>query len=59
METAVTHTILIIDDNPDDVEIAKRILARMDRKVDVEAASRGEGRLLGSLLDGLLPKSSR
>jgi len=38
----VTHTILIIDDNPDDVEIVKRILARMDRDLKVEAAPRGE-----------------
>jgi CheY-like chemotaxis protein len=41
-EAALSHTILIIDDNPDDVEIAKRILARMDRKVKVEAIPRGE-----------------
>ncbi len=38
----MTHTILIIDDNLDDVEIAKRILARMDRKWDLETAPRGE-----------------
>ena len=38
----MTHTILIIDDNLDDVEIAKRILARMGRKWDLETAPRGE-----------------
>ncbi len=36
------HTILIIDDNSDDVEIAKRTLARMDRELKVTAAPRGE-----------------
>jgi CheY-like chemotaxis protein len=38
----MTHTILIIDDNPDDVEIAKRILARIDREAKVETVPRGE-----------------
>jgi CheY-like chemotaxis protein len=38
----MTHTILIIDDNPDDVEIAKIILEQMDRKLKVETAPRGE-----------------
>ena len=38
----MTHTILIIDDNLDDVEIAKRILARMGRKLNLETAPRGE-----------------
>jgi len=42
METAITHTILIIDDNLDDVEITKRTLARMDRELKVETALRGE-----------------
>lgn len=39
------HTILIIDDNPDDVEITKRILAKMDRKLKVETVPRGEAAL--------------
>ena len=38
----MTHTILIIDDNLDDVEIAKRILSRMGRKWDLKTAPRGE-----------------
>ena len=42
METATTHTILIIDDNLDDVEITKRTLSRMDRELKVETAPRGE-----------------
>ena len=42
METAITHTILIIDDNFDDVEITKRTLARIDRELKVETALRGE-----------------
>jgi CheY-like chemotaxis protein len=42
METAITHTILVIDDNPDDVEIARRILARMNRELKVETVQRGE-----------------
>ena len=42
METAITHTILIIDDNIDDVEITKRTLARIDRELKVETALRGE-----------------
>jgi len=45
METTMTPMILIIDDNPDDVEITKRTLARMDRKVEVKTAPRGEAAL--------------
>lgn len=45
MVTGMLHTILIIDDNPDDVEIARRILARMDRELRVETAPRGEAAL--------------
>jgi CheY-like chemotaxis protein len=36
---------LIIDDNPDDVEITKRTLARIDREVKVETALGGEAAL--------------
>jgi CheY-like chemotaxis protein len=50
METAVAHTILIIDDNPDDVEITKISLARIDPEVRVETALRGEAAL--ELLQG-------
>ena len=45
METAITHTILIIDDNIDDVEITKRTLARINRELKVETALRGEAAL--------------
>ncbi len=38
----MAHTILIVDDNPDDIEITRRILARMGRIVKVEAAPCGE-----------------
>lgn len=38
----MTHTILIIDDNPDDVEIAKTILEQIERELKVETAPRGE-----------------
>lgn len=38
----MTHTILVIDDNPDDVEIAKMTLARIDRELKVETAFCGE-----------------
>jgi two-component system response regulator len=41
----MTHNILIIDDNPDDVEIAKITLAGMDRELKVETAPRGEDAL--------------
>lgn len=39
------HTILIVDDNPDDIEITRRILSRMGREVKVESAPRGEAAL--------------
>ena len=41
----MTHTILIIDDNPDDVEIAEITLARLDRELKVETAPRGDDAL--------------
>lgn len=41
----MTHMILIIDDNPDDVEITRRTLARLDRELKVETAPRGEAAL--------------
>ena len=41
----MTHTILIIDDNPDDVEIAKITLARIDRDLKMETAMGGESAL--------------
>lgn len=42
MEDTLKHTILIVDDNPDDLELARIALARIDRKVRVETAQRGE-----------------
>ena len=36
------HTILIIDDNLDDVEITKKTLSRINRELKVETAPRGE-----------------
>jgi two-component system response regulator len=41
----MTRTILIIDDNRDDVEITKMALARIDRGLKVEIAWRGEAAL--------------
>ncbi|OGR01100.1 MAG: hypothetical protein A2505_04290 [Deltaproteobacteria bacterium RIFOXYD12_FULL_55_16] len=41
----MTQTLLIIDDNPDDIEIAKVSLARIDREITVEAALCGEAAL--------------
>lgn len=41
----MTHTILIVDDNPDDIEIARRILAKSRSDVRVEEANRGEAAL--------------
>ena len=55
METATTHTILIIDDNLDDVEITKRTLARIDRELTVETALRGETALELLRLEQALP----
>ncbi|MGC2062428.1 MAG: response regulator [Thermodesulfovibrionales bacterium] len=39
------HTILIIDDDPDDIEITKRILTRIDPNVKVETALSGKAAL--------------
>lgn len=41
----MTQTILIIDDNLDDVEITRMALARIDRGMKVETAPRGEAAL--------------
>ena len=41
----MTHTILIVDDNPDDVEITRRTLTRLDRELKVETAARGDAAL--------------
>ena len=45
METATEHTILIVDDNPDDIEITRIILSRMGRALKVEEATSGEAAL--------------
>ncbi len=36
------HTILIVDDDPDDIEIMLRVLARSGRNLDICSASSGE-----------------
>lgn len=41
----MAHTILIVDDNPDEIEITKRILSKTAREVRVETAFRGEAAL--------------
>jgi len=41
----MVHTILIVDDNPDDIEIAKRILAKSRSDIRVEEVSCGEAAL--------------
>jgi len=41
----MTQTLLIIDDNPDDIEITKMSLARINREIKVTAAPRGEAAL--------------
>jgi two-component system response regulator len=42
METTMVHTVLIVDDNTDDIAIAKRILSKLGRQLKVESAPRGE-----------------
>jgi len=39
---ATEHTILIVDDNPDDIEITKIALEEMGRREKLEAALRGK-----------------
>lgn len=41
----MAHTILIVDDNPDDIEITKIILGRIGRPLNVEDAPSGEAAL--------------
>lgn len=41
----MTQSILIIDDNPDDIEIARLTLARIDRSIQVATALSGEAAL--------------
>jgi len=41
----MTQTLLIIDDDPDDIEISKMTLARIDRGITVETALCGEAAL--------------
>lgn len=41
----MAHTILIVDDNPDDIEITKIILGRIGRALTVEDAPSGEAAL--------------
>lgn len=38
----MTQSLLIIDDNPDDIEITQMVLARLDRGIKITAAPRGE-----------------
>ena len=49
---AATDTILIIDDNPDDVEISRLVLEDLGRKEKVEAAGSG-GEALRRLRNGM------
>lgn len=41
----MAHTILIIDDNPDDIEITRIVLSKMGHEVKIEAALCGEAAL--------------
>lgn len=45
METAIKYSVLIVDDNPNDVVITKMVLSRIDHNMKVEAAFRGEDAL--------------
>jgi CheY-like chemotaxis protein len=45
MGTAKKHSVLIVDDNPNDVVIAKMVLTRIDHDMKVEAAFGGEDAL--------------
>jgi CheY-like chemotaxis protein len=36
------HTILIVDDDPDDIEITRRVLAKSGRDLEVRSAASGE-----------------
>lgn len=38
----MAHTVLIVDDNPDDIEITKRVLSKQELGITVETAPRGE-----------------
>jgi two-component system response regulator len=51
MKTTTAHKILIVDDNPDDIEITKIILRRMGHALKVEEAPSGEA-ALKRLMDG-------
>jgi two-component system response regulator len=42
MTTVMPETVLIIDDNQDDVLIARRVLSRLEREIRTEIASSGE-----------------
>lgn len=42
MDVMINNSILIVDDNPDDIEITKIVMAELGRKEKIEAASRGE-----------------
>jgi CheY-like chemotaxis protein len=42
METTLKHSILIVDDDPDDVAIAKLILGQTGRALKITAVARGE-----------------
>jgi CheY-like chemotaxis protein len=41
----MAHTILIVDDNPDDIEITRIILGRIGRPLNVEEVPSGEAAL--------------
>ncbi len=41
----MTHRILIVDDNPDETEIAVRVLSRLGKDLDLQTASTGEAAL--------------
>ena len=55
MDTATEHTILIVDDNPDDIEIARIILRRMGSALKVEEATSGEAALKHLMGENALP----
>ncbi|MBI5101134.1 MAG: response regulator [Nitrospirae bacterium] len=55
MKTSQFHTILIVDDNPDDVEISKMLIKRIDQNIRTEPALRGEVALKRLRSGGPLP----
>lgn len=55
MNTVMRQSVLIIDDNQDDVLIAKRVLSRLKRGVRTEVASDGEAGLALLAAEETLP----